>query len=482
MPDWFADNAAATSQPKQDWFAANAPHYVSSNDKSVGGFVSNLMESTGQLAKDTFGALAHPVDTVKAVHDLVTGMVGHAINTVRPGAIGSEPGGDQESLKLASAVGHQLAQRYGGWDKLMDTLYKDPIGFAADLSTFADGIGAIAKVGGVGKVAEVAHAVSEATNPIRLASKGTAAALAGLPTAAAEKVSTSLAKGALRTGFRSTMDADKVEAAANALKQAGIPFSKEGLGQLSQQIADLQGEKDAALADAAQRGVSIDREAAIDPARDLLAGKGTQVNPTQDVKQVNKVIDTFRGNNPRMMSPVDAEALKEGTYAENKYGAGGPPPQIAATAQAEKAIAHGLMQELQTQIPELADLNKAQGDKLGLKPILEQAVTKYRNNGGFTGTLKSAAKSRVGIGGDILAGGAAAGAHDPIFALAGPAITLLDAVLNDPAVKTTLATAIYKAQGLRPGKWGAPNMLNAMGRVEAYHSAVTSPIPGSQPQ
>lgn len=127
--------------------------------KTFGGFVGNLVDSTGKLVGDTASAIIHPVQTAKSLYGLGSGIVQLLI----PGEQGNE--------KIAKAVGKFYADRYGGLDKAWNSFYNDPAGVAADLSTVL-GIGAGAfKVAGMGKTAKVLSTASKIADPLNIGSK-----------------------------------------------------------------------------------------------------------------------------------------------------------------------------------------------------------------------------------------------------------------------------------------------------------------------
>jgi hypothetical protein len=127
--------------------------------KTVGGFIGNAVDSTGKLLGDTASAIIHPIKTVKSIYGLGSGIV----QLVIPGEQGNE--------KLAKAVGQFYANRYGSLDKAWNSLYSDPAGVAADVSTVL-GIGAGAfKLAGAGKAAEGLSVASKIADPLNVASK-----------------------------------------------------------------------------------------------------------------------------------------------------------------------------------------------------------------------------------------------------------------------------------------------------------------------
>lgn len=125
--------------------------------KTIGGFIGNVGSSAANLVGSTASAVLNPFDTVKNIIGLA---------------------------KNPQTVIDYYKQRYG--KDLLETLYNDPVGVAADLSVLVGGVGGIAKgvsgvaklgeVGNVastaGKVANVAGKVSKFSDPLQLAGMG----------------------------------------------------------------------------------------------------------------------------------------------------------------------------------------------------------------------------------------------------------------------------------------------------------------------
>jgi hypothetical protein len=128
-------------------------------EKSLGGFAGNVVKSSGKLVGDLANTVLHPIDTAKSIVGLGSGIIQLAI----PGEQGNE--------KLARAVGQFYLDRYGSMDKIKNTIYSDPAGFAMDVSTVL-GLGAGgAKLVGLGKTAKILGRAAEIADPLNVASK-----------------------------------------------------------------------------------------------------------------------------------------------------------------------------------------------------------------------------------------------------------------------------------------------------------------------
>lgn len=143
--------------------------------KSVGGFIKNVGSSGADLIGGIVDALVHPARTLKGV------------GTIALGAGQKLVGYDGEAAGAVDQIVDFYKQRYG--KDIKETLYNDPIGVLADLSTvlgggaaLLKGAGTASKVSTIGKAAGVPEQAlrysklldeaSIATDPLRVAGKG----------------------------------------------------------------------------------------------------------------------------------------------------------------------------------------------------------------------------------------------------------------------------------------------------------------------
>ncbi len=128
--------------------------------------VGNIPSSAGKFAESIWQAVRHPVDTAKGVGKVALG----GAELLIPGEQGYE--------ENARALGRFYKDRYGGSENIKNTLAEDPVGMAADASTFfTGGAGALAKVPGLAKAANVASKAGKIVDPVQAAVK--AASLTG---------------------------------------------------------------------------------------------------------------------------------------------------------------------------------------------------------------------------------------------------------------------------------------------------------------
>jgi hypothetical protein len=187
-------------------------------------------------------------------------------------------------------------------------------------------------------------------------------------------------------------DPAKVNKAVEGAFEHQIRLTEKGAASMEQNITRLN---DAVRSEIASRpGVTIDRHAVAEHLDELAARYAKQVNPKADLETIAKVKQEFLemgGATPTGLvtaqgTPVmsraqpipalEAQDLKTGTYAINKgkYG-----KVSDAQIEAEKALAHGLMTELNNAFPEVVALNAKQGRLLELKPLLERRLRQMAN-------------------------------------------------------------------------------------------------------
>lgn len=134
--------AARTPQPFAQDTSSTVPQAP-----SVGGFAGNVVKSAANLAGNIGNAVLHPIQTVQNIGGAAVGGL-------------QELGGQQNdnTAKFDNIVNF-FKDRYGSIGQLEHTLYTDPVGVAADLSTVLSGGAALlGKAGTLGGVADAGRA------------------------------------------------------------------------------------------------------------------------------------------------------------------------------------------------------------------------------------------------------------------------------------------------------------------------------------
>lgn len=187
--------------------------------------VSNAPASAAKFGSDLVQPFIHPIETAESFKNLGLGIL------EKTGVLG---GKDHE--KYADAVGHFLANRYGGIENVKRTFATDPVGLAGDLSMVLTGGGTAAAraPGMIGKLGEVARAAGTAIDPLTTAAG--AVKLAGKGAAELAGVTTGAGGTALRTAAEAGLEGGQ---AAQAFRE-----NMRGAAPMEQAVEDARGALD----------------------------------------------------------------------------------------------------------------------------------------------------------------------------------------------------------------------------------------------
>lgn len=151
--------AGASQEQVQNEVIRQNPHLAApppevSAKRSVGGFVSNIPSSAVRLGEGLLNAAVNVVDTkgnntIGNIMDIGAGALQNAlpktfVDFVNSGDSPEKAASVKRAVDAANAMGGFLKERYGSLEKIKTTLYNDPVGAAADLSTLFTGGGAAA--------------------------------------------------------------------------------------------------------------------------------------------------------------------------------------------------------------------------------------------------------------------------------------------------------------------------------------------------
>ncbi len=128
--------------------------------ESVKKTIGNIPRSAGEMVSGLYQAVRHPVDTATALGKTAMGGVSKLY------------GGGSENEQYWDAMTGFFKERYGGLDNLKNTIETDPVGFAADISTFLGGAGLATKVGTAGKMGQGLIKAGRAIDPLTLGMRG----------------------------------------------------------------------------------------------------------------------------------------------------------------------------------------------------------------------------------------------------------------------------------------------------------------------
>ena len=95
---------------------------------------TNIPESAKELGKSLVHLFTtNPLQTIKGISGIALGALEKAVP------------GTQSHEQAFDVLADAMVERYGSKDKILNTIEKDPVGFAADLSTVLTGVGGVVK-------------------------------------------------------------------------------------------------------------------------------------------------------------------------------------------------------------------------------------------------------------------------------------------------------------------------------------------------
>lgn len=167
-----------------------APQSEIPGERTLGGFMSNVASSAGHLASGLAQAIAHPIDTTMGMLDIGAGALQKAlpqglVDFINKSETPEALAAGQRAVQVANAAGGVYKDKYGSLDAIKKTLYEDPVGAAADLSTIFSGGAGLLK-----GAATASRAPILAAGIAGVPGAETAATLSGLATTAAKGLET----------------------------------------------------------------------------------------------------------------------------------------------------------------------------------------------------------------------------------------------------------------------------------------------------
>lgn len=263
---------------------------------------------------------------------------------------------------------------------------------------------------------------------------------------AAEATSRKMYRSALKPS--TTIPAPKVAGMIDTGLTNKIPVSETGAERIGALVDELNAHIKATIDADPTRPINKFKVAS--RLSDTAKKFQTQVNPAADMQAISESGNEFLQSQPGNIAAADAQALKQGTYRQLKGKSYGE--LKSATIEAQKSLARGLKEELNTAFPELKNLNAQESRLFDLEPVLQKALQRMGNH------------QLVGVGTPAVAG---AGALLTKTAKGGIISGILKAVVDDPVVKSRLAIALNKA-----GR-GKLSVAASKARIAAYATALS---------
>lgn len=402
--------------------------------------VENIIPSAKRAGGEMWDAITDPLGTAKNLGKVALGTVQKVIP------------GEQEYEKNADAVGRYFAERYGSIEGFKKSLAYDPVGVLSDLSTvFTGGSGLVRGLskatsaanmpratGALTRASEGMGTVGRVTDPLNMAVRGLGKAADlgyGRDVTAAQKL------------YQSALKPSTVRYSPEELTdivQAGIeeriPVTKRGWNKATSRIEQLNSELEQKIAKADAAGRKIDPEQIAkdtlwSPTREEI----TQLNtPLQKLRQFDDAVGEYLEAHMGDTSVGSAQASKKATYKahERDYRNNSPDMKPGKT-MADMELARQQRKAIEGAVPEAREINRAEGNLIGLRDELERASSRTGNTNPFS--LPA------------LIGGAATGGATGNFG-AGATMAAILSVLGSPGVKSRsafLLEDINRGQGRR---------------------------------
>ncbi len=131
--------------------------------------VKNIPESAWEMGKAIWTAVSNPLQTAKGLTSLGRGAMRKVVEGITGEQIPEQPlsaqkfTGTEQDEKLLGEMVNFYKERYGGTDKILETIEQDPVGFTADLATLMGGVGVAGKVTLPGKIGQAVGKVGKAS-------------------------------------------------------------------------------------------------------------------------------------------------------------------------------------------------------------------------------------------------------------------------------------------------------------------------------
>ena len=435
--DW---QTVSTPDQASDWQTVD-PQHPPAPDQSgpVSRFASGVWDQVNPIAAiaGVAHAVQHPADTVMGIVQAHKDQFDKALDAWHRG-------------EHVEAAGHLLGSAIPiigpAAAKIGETIGGDDGGTPPDV---AKGLG------------QATGLVGSMLLPGALKSGKVESALSKVPIPGAASGAERLYQSALKPGA-AVGDANDVAKVVGTGLQNSIPVSEGGVQKLYGLIDDLNQKIKARVQHAAANGVTIDPQSVAKRVDQIAPKFGLQVNPDADMSAIEAskseflngggakpgkpaippkpsgVLDNY-GNpvmdagtpaippTPRPPIPADvAQEMKQNTYSQIRKSYG---QLSSAQVEAQKALARGIKEELANEIPGLSTDNAQEGSLLDLTGPLENRVRVTMNH------------NMMGIGTPIVADAAAKMGGAKLGIVGG----VMKAVLDDPAMKSRMALALYKS-------------------------------------
>jgi len=161
--------------------------------------VVNIPGSLLEFGKNIVSAVANPRQTLKGVSAVADGAVRSGVRNILGIELSEGQLGSEEDEKAFHGMVDFFAERYGGGERILETIERDPAGFLSDAATLIGGLGGgVSLAGKLGKAGKLADLGAKTSKASRLLDP-----VVAIPKAV-KTVTTKPAKAAVRAGLKAT--------------------------------------------------------------------------------------------------------------------------------------------------------------------------------------------------------------------------------------------------------------------------------------
>jgi hypothetical protein len=213
------------------------------------------------------------------------------------------------------------------------------------------------------------HGVEETVNqlPNLVGAEGAGGISTGLKSAARDTTQSALKPSA--KAQRQTLPVTgktKADSAIDTLLNEGVNVSRGG----ARKLQDMVDEKNTAIAQLIDNSPAvIDKHATAAYLSDAVKKFEKQVNPLDDLAQVQKAWDEFLTVHPDKIPIKQAQQLKQGTNRKLRDAYG---EQKDASVEAQKTLVRGLKEEIAKAAPQVRQLNAQESELLNALSLVEK--------------------------------------------------------------------------------------------------------------
>lgn len=426
--------------------------------------VKNIPSSAANVASGMWDAVTNPRQVARTMNDVATGVGVNFVKSLPEWAQSDKDEAwiakNQGADAAADAAGDYYKNRYGSFDKALNTLEQDPVGAILDMAGGVSLLGGGARLAGMGKTADALQKTSAAVNPINAAmNTGKVAASHLIPKSAPGALYESAVK------FGTTVD-DRPRLIDRALTEKLMP-TEAGIKNLQGYISDAQKKVLELIDEATQSGQTIQKGVVLKGIKQL---KDSYRNTPEGSKAIAQIDDMSKQfliddlGDKGFLTPSDLQRWKVKAYDKINYNA---KRNVDAPVKEEvlKTTARAAKNEIEDAIPnaDIKGLNARQGELLELQAPLQKSANRISNRNlvSIDTPLKMSAG---GFMGQLLG--------DPVT---GAAVGTAASILGNPKVKAWMAIQLDQLK--KTGDIGAfvrnnPHLSQA--EIAAYASQVLS--------